>query len=309
MTKILVTGAAGFIGSHTVDLLLGQGHTVRGVDNLRTGKRANLNLAAQNSSFLFLEQDCAAPVTLDTIVREYGPDAIIHLAAMVSVPESIANPMENDRLNFQATCLVAEAAKTYGVKRIVFASSAAVYGKNPNLPLTEDAYCLPLSPYGEAKLKSEKLLLELSRTHGIVVRCHRYFNVFGPRQDPSSSYSGVISLFSNRLMQGISPAIHGDGEQTRDFIHVSDVARANLIAATAPDITSGVANICTGQSVSLNTLYSTLSQVIGKKLPPDYGPPREGDIRHSCGSPERAKWELGFTAQTPLAKGLQTLCN
>lgn len=280
-----------------------------GVDNLRTGKLANLNSAWKNSHFQLQQQDCAKPGTLEAIVREYRPGAIIHLAAMVSVPESIANPKENDRLNLQATHIVAEVAKAYAVKRIVFASSAAVYGKNSNLPLKEDTECLPLSPYGEAKLNSENLLLQLSSSHGTVVRCHRYFNVFGSRQDPSSPYSGVISLFSNRLLQGTPPTIHGDGEQTRDFIHVSDVAMANLIAATAPDITSGVANICTGQSISLNTLYATLSQVFGKKLPPVYGPPRDGDVRHSCGSPEKAKRELGFIAHTPLSAGLQTLCN
>ena len=309
MSRILVTGAAGFIGSHTVDLLLGRGHDVLGVDNLRTGKLANLNSAWHNSGFQLQQQDCANPSTLEAIVREYRPEAIIHLAAMVSVPESIANPEENDRLNLQATHIVAEVAKAYAVKRIVFASSAAVYGKNSNLPLKEEAECLPLSPYGVAKLNSEKLLLELSNTHGIVVRCHRYFNVFGPRQDPTSPYSGVISLFSNRLAQGTPPTIHGDGEHTREFIHVIDVAMANLIAATSPDIASGVANICTGKSISLNTLYSTLSEVLEKKLPPVYGPPRDGDIRHSCGSPEKAKRELGFAAQTPLARGLQTLCS
>ena len=307
MPKVLVTGAAGFIGSHTTDLLLAQGHSVCGVDNFRTGRPGNLARARPHPRFEFREQDCAAPGALDRTIREYQPDAVIHLAALVSVPESIAHPAENNRLNFQATQLAAEAARAHGVKRIVFASSAAVYGANPNLPLTEEADCQPLSPYGTAKLNSEKLLLELSRTQGVVVRCQRYFNVFGPRQDPSSPYSGVISLFRDRLAKNTPATIHGDGEQTRDFIYVDDVAQANVIAATSPGIPSGVANICTGRAISLNVLYAALCRVSGKNLPPVHGPAREGDIRHSCGSPEKAKRDLRFAAQTSLEAGLQAV--
>ncbi len=307
MARVFITGAAGFIGSHTADLLLGEGHAVFGVDNFRTGKAANLKFARAHSGLEFREIDVAATGLLGAAVGDFRPDAIIHLAALVSVPESIANPAENDRLNFQATRLVAEAAKAHGVKRIVFASSAAVYGANPNLPLEEGASCAPLSPYGTAKLASEKLLLALAASHGIVVRCHRYFNVFGPRQDPRSPYSGVISLFSDRLAQGTPPVIHGDGEQTRDFIHVSDVARANVMAATKPGIASGVANICTGHAVSLNVLYQTLSRVFGQQLPPTHGPAREGDIRHSLGSPAQARRDLDFVATMRLEDGLRTL--
>ena len=307
MAKILVTGAAGFIGSHTVDLLLEQGHAVCGVDNFRTGKAANLAAAMAQRTFQFHEQDCAVRGNLVETVRVFAPDAIVHLAALVSVPESIANPAENDRLNFQATRLVAEAALVHGVKRIVFASSAAVYGANPNLPLVETADCEPLSPYGTAKHNSEKLLMDLSRTHGVTVRCQRYFNVYGPRQDPSSPYSGVISLFQSRLTRGVPATIHGDGEQTRDFIHVRDVALANAIAATAKHISSGIANICTGRAVSLNSLYVTLGDSLGKVLAAIHGPAREGDIRHSLGSPERARSELSFTAQISLRDGLRTL--
>ena len=309
MSRVLVTGAAGFIGSHTTDLLLAEGHDVWGLDNFRTGHPANLDAARQQPRFQFVEADCAEPSVADEVFRAHRPDAVIHLAAMVSVPESIAHPAENDRLNFQATRLIAEAAKAHGVKRIVFASSAAVYGANPNLPLRETAECVPLSPYGTAKLNSEKLLLELARAEGVTARCHRYFNVFGPRQDPSSPYSGVISLFQKRLRARQAPTIHGDGNQTRDFIHVADVARANVLAATAPGIPSGVANICTGHAVSLNELYAHLSRVFGENLAPTHGPARAGDIRHSLGSPDKAKRELGFVAAIPFEAGLRTLAS
>lgn len=307
MAKILVTGAAGFIGSHTVDLLLRQGHAVCGVDNFRTGKAANLAAAMAQRTFQFHEQDCAVPGNLSGTVRGFAPDAIIHLAAMVSVPESIANPAENDRLNFQATRLMAEAALAHGVRRVVFASSAAVYGANPNLPLVEAATCNPLSPYGTAKLDSERILMELSQAQAVTVRCHRYFNVYGPRQDPASPYSGVISLFRDRLSRDKAVIIHGDGEQTRDFIHVQDVALANAIAATAANISSGIANICTGRSTSLTALHAALGQALGKKLAAQHGPAREGDIRHSLGSPEKARKELGFAAQVRLQDGLCSL--
>jgi UDP-glucose 4-epimerase len=307
MAKILVTGAAGFIGSHTVDLLLAQGHTVCGLDNFRTGKAANLAAAMAQNAFQFIELDCAVPGNLAKSVQIFAPDAIIHLAAMVSVPESIANPAENDRLNLQATRLAAEAALAHGVKRIVFASSAAVYGANLQLPLDETADCHPLSPYGTAKLNSERLLMDLSRAHGITVRCQRYFNVYGPRQDPSSPYSGVISLFRHQLTKDLPVTIHGDGEQTRDFIHVGDVALANTIAATTASVQSGIANICTGRAASLNVLYSTLGRLLGKTASPVHAPVRDGDIRQSRGSPTKAKIDLDFTAQTLLEDGLRTL--
>lgn len=304
--KILVTGAAGFIGSHTVDLLLAKGHAVLGVDNFRTGKEENLDGARRHKNFSFRTADVADEKVFPRIVAEFRPEAIIHLAALVSVPESIAHPAENHRLNFHATEVVRDAAIVSGVQRIVFASSAAVYGANPALPLVETANCQPLSPYGQAKLDSERLLL--AQALPFVARCHRYFNVYGPRQDPSSPYSGVISRFVDALASGRPPTIHGDGEQSRDFIYVGDVATANLIAATKPDLRSGVANICTGQTITLNRLHRELCAAA--KVPrsvPTYGPTRPGDIRYSCGSPAEAVRALGFHAQTPLSSGLRQL--
>lgn len=309
MATILVTGAAGFIGSHTVDLLLQEGHQVVGVDNFRTGKAANLTEARCNPRFRFESADILAPELLPSLVKDTGAEAIIHLAALVSVPESFAQPELNRRLNFEATQLVAETARSCPtVRRIVFASSAAVYGNNQNLPLTEDAPTAPLSPYGEAKLASEKLLSDLSRREPRVTTVSfRYFNVYGPRQDPTSAYSGVISRFADALREDRTPAIHGDGEQTRDFIAVADVARANVLAATRPGLAPATMNICTGRSTSLNTLLSRMTAEMNRGSQATHGPSRTGDIRHSLGSPALAAAVLGFSAAHDLRSGLRAL--
>jgi UDP-glucose 4-epimerase len=305
--KVLVTGAAGFIGSHTVDQLLTAGHEVWGVDNYRTGRRENLALAFPNPRFHFAELDVAEEPDFFGFVGKIKPDAIIHLAALVSVPESIANPALNERLNFQATRIVAEAARLHKIPRIVFASSAAVYGDPKTYPLDEDTVKNPLSPYGSSKLASENLLFDYARTHGITARCQRYFNVYGPRQDPRSPYSGVISIFLDHLVRKSSPTIFGDGEQTRDFVYVHDVAQANAIAATALGLNSGVVNICTGQAVSLNQLWRSLASERTDCPAPIYAPPRPGDIQHSCGCTDVARYSLGFKARHTLAEGLRAL--
>lgn len=318
MSTILVTGAAGFIGSHTCDFLLAQGHRVVGVDNFRTGRRENLADARQHAAFQLLERDVAEPGVLADLAAETKPAAIIHLAALVSVPQSIEDPALNFRLNVAATQYVGEAARVLkgtraveegqrGKVRVVFASSAAVYGDNPELPLTERSETRPISPYGGAKLASEALLLSNGAAYGFTVRCMRYFNVYGPRQDPRSPYSGVISIFADKLRAGSAPIIFGDGEQTRDFISVHDVARANVIAATAPDVRSGIANICTGKPTSLNRLAEILRQSVPGTPAPTHGEERAGDIRHSVGSPERARLELAFEATVPLESGLTEL--
>jgi UDP-glucose 4-epimerase len=307
MAKVLVTGAAGFIGSHTTDLLLAGGHTVLGLDNFRSGHRRNLTAAMQSAAFRLVEADVAEPGVVAKHVADFRPDAIIHLAALVSVQESISDPALNRRLNVTATQLVADAAVAHGVKRIVFASSAAIYGDTTDLPIREETAKLPISPYGEAKLKSEGILLGLSAAGGLTVRCHRYFNVFGPRQDPASPYSGVISIFERRYREGKGVTIFGDGSQTRDFISVHDVARANLIAATKAGIVSGAANICTGRATSLRDVVGIFAQHYPKVTAPQYAAARAGDIVHSLGRPERAQAELGFTAQVPVADGLAEL--
>ncbi|MBI5690585.1 MAG: NAD-dependent epimerase/dehydratase family protein [Verrucomicrobia bacterium] len=307
MAHLLVTGAAGFIGSHTVDQLLHAGHTVTGVDNFRTGRRENLTAATTSPRFAFHEADIAAPGVLSSLVGTARPDALIHLAALVSVQESIQDPDLNFRLNVHATHLVAEAARMHRVPRLVFASSAAIYGDAPTQPIREDAPKAPISPYGAAKLASEVLLLGHGATYGITVRCQRYFNVFGPRQDPASPYSGVISIFARRFREGNAVTIHGDGCQTRDFISVHDVARANVLAATAPGLRSGVANICTGHATSLLDVLRVFQAEFPAAAAPVHGPARSGDILHSRGSADEALAALGFAPRVPVAEGLREL--
>lgn len=307
MPPILVTGAAGFIGSHTVEALLAAGHAVTAVDNFRTGRRANLAGALPSGQCALHDLDVTAPGQLGELVRQVKPAAIIHLAALVSVPESVANPDLNYALNVHATHLVAEAARRHGVPRIVFASSAAIYGDTTLLPIRETMVTLPISPYGAAKLASEAMLLGHAASFGITVRCQRYFNVFGPRQDPASPYSGVISIFARRYREGMPVTLYGDGQQTRDFISVHDVAQANVIAATQPGLRSGVANICTGRATSLLDLVRIFQRHYPHVPPPAQMPPRPGDIIHSLGAPDEARQALGFTADITIEEGLEEL--
>lgn len=307
MSLILVTGAAGFIGSHTTDQLLAAGHRVLGVDNLRTGRRENLAAAARSPNFTLREADLTTPGLLDTLVAESRPDAIIHLAALVSVQESMTNPDLNYTLNVLATHLVAEAARKHQVPRLVFASSAAIYGDTTDLPIREATEKKPISPYGAAKLASEALLLGHGAAFGFTVRCQRYFNVFGPRQDPASPYSGVISIFDRRYRENKPITIYGDGQQTRDFISVHDVARANVLAATRPGVSSGAANICTGRATSLLDVVSIFRRHYPAAAATAHAAPRTGDIIHSRGTPDTAAAELDFRAQVSVADGLAEL--
>ncbi|MEY3607596.1 MAG: hypothetical protein RLZZ447_384 [Verrucomicrobiota bacterium] len=307
MPHVLVTGAAGFIGSHTVDQLLAAGHQVTAVDNFRTGRRENLAGALRSAACRLVAVDVSAEDALGALVAADRPDAIVHLAALVSVPESIRDPGLNFRLNVVATQRVAEAARAGSVRRVVFASSAAVYGEAAPLPAREDAPTAPISPYGAAKLASEALLLGHAAAYGFTVRCQRYFNVFGPRQDPGSPYSGVISLFARRHREGTAVTLYGDGAQTRDFISVHDVARANVLAATAPGLASGTANICTGRGTSLREVLAVFQRLYPKAPAPEWAPPRAGDILHSRGDPAAAATALGFRATVAVEDGLAEL--
>ncbi|HTQ49478.1 MAG TPA: NAD-dependent epimerase/dehydratase family protein [Candidatus Acidoferrales bacterium] len=307
MATIVVTGVAGFIGSHTAEQLVAAGHRVVGVDNFRTGRRENLSGLLRHENFSLHQSDVAADGALDTLVAECAPAAIVHLAALVSVQESVANPELNFRLNLQATHLVAEAARRHRVPRVVFASSAAVYGNSGKLPLQESEKGNPISPYGAAKLASENLLLGHAQSYHFTAICLRYFNVYGPRQDPASPYSGVLSIFARGFRRGEAVTVFGDGRQTRDFIAVGDVARANLIAATKADVASGAANICTGQQVSLEKVLDIFAARHPCTPAPRHAPARPNDILHSCGDTAKAKIDLGFAAEVQIESGLAKL--
>jgi UDP-glucose 4-epimerase len=304
MANILVTGAAGFIGSHTVGRLLEAGHRVAGADNFRTGKRENVQGLVGNGGFSLWERDVSVAGQLDSLVERTAPEAIIHLAGLVSVRNSIDDPELNFCANVRATHLVAESARRHRVGRVVFASSAAVYGNSGDLPLHEALPGRPISPYGAAKLASESLLLGHAATYGFTGICLRYFNVYGSRQDPSSPYSGVISIALRDFAEGRRFTLFGDGRQTRDFIHVADVARANVLAATLPGLKSGIMNVCTGREAGLLDVVTAIAAAL--KRPPEWlqAPARAGDIRRSVGDPAAAKAGMGFAATTEMATGL-----
>lgn len=304
---VVVTGAAGFIGSHTVDRLLSDGHRVLGIDDLSSGSTTNLTRVLNHDRFEFVVQDIVTPRFLETFCERHRPDALIHLAGLVSVARAEDDPELNFRLNVKATQVVAEAARRCDIPRVVFASSAAVYGDAPEPPLRESSLAEPLGNYGNAKLISELLLRQYSRSYGMTTVCNRYFNVFGPRQDPSSPYSGVISLFTDRFARGLPVTIFGDGHQTRDFVSVYDVAAANTLAATAPAVESGSYNICTGESRSLLDLVDILQSEYPLAQGPQFAEERLGDIRHSLGSPRLSREKLGFRARVDFREAIEEL--
>ena len=306
--RILVTGAAGFIGSHTVEALLDQGHEVTGVDDLSTGKRANLKDARARGCRL-LDDDLLANGVLDSVMESFRPDVVIHLAGLVSVPLGEERPHRNFRLNVEATQLVTETARRHGVPRIVFGSSGTVYGDSEKLPWTEDGPKMPKSNYGMSKLVSELILEGYARSYGMTCVSTRFFNVYGPRQDAASPHSGVVSIFADRFRQRRQSTIFGDGTQTRDFVHVRDVARALTFAATRPGVASGAYNVCSGTSHSLLELANLLAGIFPGGPEVAFAPERAGDIKHSLGDPTRAAEQLGFVAEVSLRDGLRQLAD
>jgi len=301
MAKILVTGAAGFIGSHTVDQLLAAGHAVWGVDNFRTGKRENLTQVLLHEAFALRTLDVAEGNAFFDLVGELRPDVIIHLAALVSVPESIANPVLNDRLNLRATRIVAEAACKHQVPRIVFASSAAVYGDSAVCPIAEDAPKNPLTPYGSAKLASEVQLLGYAAKFGLTVRCLRYFNVYGPRMAIPGAYVTVIGVFLDQRRRGLPLTIHGDGSQTRDFTHVRDAVRANLLAMDSAIADGRALNIGRGRNLSV----AQIAAMIGG--PVIHLERRPGDARDTLADIAQAREVLGWAPEVATADGIREL--
>lgn len=305
----LVTGAAGFIGSHSVEWLLGQGRRVVGVDNLRTGHLENLAAARSSPSFEWALADAGDEAVMRVLFERHRFAGVLHLAALVSVPESFRDPALNYRLNLATADSIARLCLEFDCKRLVFASSAAVYGTAAALPNRESAAPQPQSPYAAAKLAAEVMLLGYAASYGLEAVCLRYFNVYGPRQDPASPYSGVLSIFTDRFRSGLPVAVYGDGEQTRDFVSVRDVARANGEALLGTSVASGRYNVCTGRAVSLNRVLAIYRELFPGVPPAEYAEARIGDIRHSLGDPSLLRDTLRFEALTPFAQGLRELAS
>ena len=300
--RVLVTGGAGFIGSHLVERLLAEGHSVRVLDDFSTGKTANL---AEASDVQLIRADVADFVAVLAAVE--GCDLAFHEAAVASVPKTVDDPLGTLRVNYQGTVTLLEAARQAGVRRVVFAASSAAYGDSPTLPAREDGPVRPLSPYAVDKLASEHACRVYSELHGLETVCLRYFNVYGPRQDPNSPYSGVISLFANALLAGRAPTVLGDGRQTRDFVYVADVVEANIRAATAPSVAGKTFNIGTGRAVSILELFSIMREVSDRSMEAQFGPAREGEVRHSVADAERARELLGWQPEVQLEHGIGRL--
>jgi nucleoside-diphosphate-sugar epimerase len=307
MRSFLVTGGAGFIGSHLVEELLRRGHRVRVADDLSTGKRQNID-AARAAAGGKADVDVVIGDLADRDVARRAVesmDVILHQAAIPSVPRSIDDPVPSHRANIDATVMVLVAAREAGVKRVVFAGSSSEYGDTPTLPKHEEMPLNPLSPYALQKVVGEQYLQQFTRHYGLDTVSIRYFNVFGPRQDPSSPYSGVISLFIRALTEGKTPTIHGDGEQTRDFTYVANVVDGVLRAAEAPGVAGEVMNIATGTRVSLNQLLAALQRIMGTNATATYGPARKGDVRDSQADISKAERLIGYRPRVDFEEGLR----
>jgi UDP-glucose 4-epimerase len=301
-TLALVTGGAGFIGSHIVDRLLADGYRVRVLDNFSTGKQENL---PESGDLEIIAGDVGS---FDDVHKAmHGVEFVFHEAAIASVPKTIQDPLGSQRTNYQGTLNVLEAARQQGARRLVFASSAAVYGDLPELPKRENMPLKPLSPYAVDKLASEYACQMYTHLHGLETVCLRYFNVYGPRQDPGSPYSGVISIFADRLKKGERPVIYGDGEQTRDFVFVSDVVAANIKAATTTAAAGEIVNIACGETVTLNELLRIMCTLCQAEFRPTSANARAGDIRHSSAAVDRAAMILQWKSNVSLNKGLEFL--
>ena len=301
--KALVTGGAGFIGSHIVDRLLKDGHEVVVLDDFSTGHRSNL---PENNALTVVEGDISNFDTVKQCVA--GVDWIFHKAAVASVPRTVNDPIGSTAVNYQGTLHLLEAARHNNVKRMVFASSAALYGDEPTLPKVESMCPVTLSPYAVDKLASEFACGMYTKLYGVETVCLRYFNVYGPRQDPSSPYSGVISIFTDKLKNKEVPTIFGDGEQTRDFVFVSDVVEANMKAISSEEGIGEYYNIATGNKITLNDLLKILSDIYEIEFNVNYGDVRQGDIKESYAVINKAISKLNWSPTVELSHGLKMLC-
>lgn len=307
MSRFLVTGGAGFIGSHIVERLIREGHQARVLDDLSTGKQDNLKPVADKVEFI--HGDAASPEAVASAVN--GVDGVFHLAAMPSVPRSIKEPLQNQRAGEVATLVVLHAAQQAGVPRVVYTSSSAIYG-NSTAPVNDEAMpAAPLNPYALSKFTGEGYCQVYAQLYPkLDTVCLRYFNVFGVRQDPSSPYSGVISIFLRCLKNHTAPTIFGDGQQTRDFVEVSNVAEANLLAMNSKARLRGEPfNVATGQSVSLLQVWDYLCEIAGERLAPQFGPERLGDVKFSRASIKKIETLLGYKTTVSWQEGLRRLWN
>jgi nucleoside-diphosphate-sugar epimerase len=298
--RYLVTGGAGFIGSNTVDELVRRGHSVVVLDDLSAGKEDHLAEVRNKITFI------KGSITDIEMVRKaiFEAEFVIHLAARTSVPRSMKDPIETNRINIDGTLNVLVAARDAKVKRIVFAASSSAYGETPTLPKTENMPPMPISPYGVTKYVGELYAQTFGRCYGLENVCLRYFNIFGPRQDPGSPYSGVMAKFCTAFLEETEPVIFGDGTQSRDFTYVDNAVQANLLACEAPNVSGKVFNVGTGNRISLNDIVESLGKISGKRLAPRYDPPRDGDIRDSQADITLAREYLGYEPQVQFDEGL-----
>src|SRR6266478_6230151 len=301
MAKYLVTGAAGFIGSSLVRALLDRGEQVRGIDNFDTGRRENLTEVLNRMDLH--ETDILDLGAMHKACE--GVDYVLHQAAIPSVPKSVLDPLGSNQANVDGTVNVLVAARDAKVKRVVYAASSSAYGDTPTLPKHEGMSPSPISPYAVAKLASEHYMTSFYRCYGLETVSLRYFNIFGPRQDPSSPYSGVLAKFCTAFLEDTQPVIFGDGEQTRDFTYVENAVQANLLACDAPNVSGKVFNVGVGGRFSLSQTVALLSQISGKSLETKYDPPRDGDIRDSQADISQAREFLGYEPTVTFEEGLR----
>jgi nucleoside-diphosphate-sugar epimerase len=298
--RALVTGGAGFIGSHVADRLVGDGWRVRILDDFSSGREENL--VGCRDRIELLRGDLRDPELVGRAVRDV--EVVFHQAALASVPRSVAEPERTNQVNVTGTLALLEAARRAGVRRLVYAASSSAYGNAPTLPKVETMPADPMSPYALQKYVGEVYCRLYSGLYGLETVSLRYFNVYGPRQDPNSEYAAVIPRFVTACLEGEPPRIHGDGEQTRDFTFVSDTVQANLLAADAPRASGTVMNVAGGRRVSLNQLLRDIVELTGADVEPHHDPPREGDVRDSLADLSRAGELLGYVPRVPLRKGL-----
>ena len=303
--KYLVTGGAGFIGSNIVKELLKRGESVRVLDNFSTGKRENLYRFADHPQFQLIEGDLRSFHIARSAVK--GVDFVLHQGALPSVPRSIHDPITTNDVNILGTLNILEAAKEFNVERVIYASSSSIYGDSEVLPKTEDMPAAPLSPYAISKYTGERYCQVYYELYGLETVCLRYFNVFGPNQNPDSQYSAVIPKFIKLIAQRKRPIIYGDGSQTRDFTHVSNNVAANLLACTAKDAPGKVLNIACGERYPLIDIVKMINDILGEEVEPLFEKERPGDVKHSLADIQKAREILGFQVKTKLKEGLEQL--